>query len=114
MRGISSCVLLLICNLITPLFIIFVLPRLVLQLFVRHKVFQGLWIWNKIHCSCCLKRRQKAGFLNPAEKLQNHSNEGKGKEKKKKAVVALLVFMMATLEVGSFGDNAFKNPARYI
>ena len=44
------------------------------------------------------------------EKLQNHSNEGKGKEKKKergevkggeekKAVVALLVFIIATLSI---------------
>ena len=42
-------------------------------------------------------------------KLQNHTNEGKGKEKKKagrkkggeekKAMVALLVFIMATLEI---------------
>ena len=47
-------------------------------------------------------------FFKP-EKLQNHSNEGKGKEKekergegkeetKKKAMVALLVFIIATLE----------------
>ena len=44
-------------------------------------------------------------FLKP-EKLQNHSNEGKGKEKErgegkeetKKAMVALLVFIIATLE----------------
>ena len=61
------------------------------------------------------------------EKLQNHSNEGKGKEKKKergevkggeekKAMVALLVFIIATLEIvfgrkklfdakGQFVDN---------
>ena len=48
-------------------------------------------------------------FLKP-EKLQNHSNEGKGKEKKKergegkeekkkKSIVALLVFTIATLEI---------------
>ena len=47
-------------------------------------------------------------FLKP-EKLQNHSNKGKGKEKKKagrrkggeekKAMVALLVFKIATLEI---------------
>ena len=30
-----------------------------------------------------MKRRQKAGFLSPTEKLQNHSNEGKEKEEKK-------------------------------
>ena len=29
-----------------------------------------------------VKKRQKAGFVKP-DKLQNHSNEGKGKEKKK-------------------------------
>ena len=68
------------------------------------------------------------------EKLQNHSNEEKGKEKKqergegkeenekKKAIVALLVFIIATLELvfgqktlsdvkGPLGDNVFKNPA---
>ena len=33
--------------------------------------FAGIWV----------KKRQKAGFL--TDKLQNHSNEGKGKEKKK-------------------------------
>ena len=77
-----------------------------------------------------MKRRQKAGFLT-AEKLQNHSNEGKGTEKKKKlggrkeekgkkAMVTLLVFVIATLEIvfgekkklldakGPFGDNLFK------
>ena len=47
-------------------------------------------------------------FLKP-EKLQNHSNKGKGNEKKKagrrkggeekKAMVALLVFKIATLEI---------------
>ena len=73
-------------------------------------------------------------FLKP-EKLQNHSNEGRGKEKKKqrgegkeekrkKAMVALLVFIIATLEIvfgrkklfdtkGPLGHNVIKNPARY-
>ena len=48
-------------------------------------------------------------FLKP-EKLQNHSNEGQGKEKKqergegkkeneKKGIVELLVFIIATLEL---------------
>ena len=32
------------------------------------------------------------------EKLQNHSNKGKGKEEEKKAMVAPLVFIIATLE----------------
>ena len=48
-------------------------------------------------------------FLKPIKKLQNHSNEGKRKEKKKergvgkkekrkkKTMVALLAFIMATL-----------------
>ena len=55
-----------------------------------------------------MKRRQKAGFGKP-DKLQNHSNEGKGKEKnkarrrkggeEKKAMVLLLVAIMATLEI---------------
>ena len=52
------------------------------------------------------------------EKLQNHSNEGKRKEKKKergeekKAMVALLI---ATLDdaKGQFVNNVIKNPARY-
>ena len=72
-------------------------------------------------------------FLKP-EKLQNHSNEGKRKKRKseekerrrreKKAMVAPLVFIIATLEIvfgrkklfdakGPFGDNIIKNPARY-
>ena len=66
-------------------------------------------------------------------KLQNHGNEGKGKEKKKergegkeekrKRIAALVVFIIATLEIifgretqldetGPFGDHVFKNPAR--
>ena len=52
------------------------------------------------------------------EKLQNHSNGGKGKEKKKerreeeKAMVAHLVFQMAALDgKGPFGSSIFKNPA---
>ena len=67
-------------------------------------------------CSHLSEKASKGRFLKP-EKLQNHSNEGKGKEKKKergeekKAVVALLVFTIATLEEklldakGLFGDN---------
>ena len=76
----------------------------------------------------------KGIFLKP-EKLQNHCNEGKGKEKKKKergdqergrrekAMVALLVFIMSYCGVfgrkklfdakGPFGDNSIKNPTRY-
>ena len=56
------------------------------------------------------EKASKGRFLKP-EKLQNHSNEGKGKEKKKerarrrkggeekKAMVALLVIIIATLEI---------------
>ena len=75
-------------------------------------------------------------------KAKNHTNEGIGKEEKKerggkertrrkkgggekKAMVALLVFIMATLDIvfgrkkllgvkGRFGANVFKNPGRYI
>ena len=54
--------------------------------------------------------RSQASMFPQPEKLQNHSNEGKGKEKKKergevkggeekKAMVALLVFIIATLEI---------------
>ena len=79
------------------------------------------------------EKASKRRFLKP-EKLQNHSNEGKenqkkkergeGKvEKRKKAMVALLVFIIATSRVifgrkklldskGPFGDNVLKNPAR--
>jgi len=81
------------------------------------------------------EKASKGRFLKP-EKLQNHSNEGKGKEKKKErregkegkknAMPALLVFIIATLESfwpkkkpfhanGLFGDNVvIKNPARYM
>ena len=76
------------------------------------------------------EKASKGRFLKP-EKLQNHSNEDKGKDKKKergeekKTMVALLVFITATLEIafwpkktvgritGPFGDKVFKNPGRY-
>ena len=55
-------------------------------------------------CSHSIEKPSKGRFFKP-DKLQNHTNEGKGKEKKKepggeekKAMVALLVFIMATLE----------------
>ena len=68
-------------------------------------------------------------ILEPGD-LPNHSNEEKGtEEKREKAMVALLVFIMATLVYfvaekkkrkietleakGPFGGNVFKNPARY-
>ena len=58
------------------------------------------------------EKASKGRFLNP-EKLQNHVNEGKGKEKKKergeekKAMVALLVFIMATLDLGLAEKNCW-------
>ena len=72
------------------------------------------------------QKASKGKFPEP-EKLENHGNEEKGKEKKKergeekKRMVALLVFITATLEmvfgrkktVGrkrSIGDNVIKNP----
>ena len=83
---------------------------------------------NKV-CSHLNEKGSKGRFREP-EKLQNHINEGKGKEKKKergeekKAMVALLVFIMASLDIGfgrkklldangPFGGNVIKNPARY-
>ena len=58
-------------------------------------------------CGHLSEKASKSRFLKP-KKLQNHSNEGKGKEKKesarrrkegeeKKAMVVLLVFIIATL-----------------
>ena len=81
-----------------------------------------------------MKRRQKAGFLNPRsfkitvmkekERRKRKSEEKEGGEEKK-AMVTLLVIIIATLEIvfgrkklldakGPFGDEVFKNPARYI
>ena len=74
------------------------------------------------------QKRQKYRLFWARYKLQNHSNEGKGKQKKKergegrekkrkKTKVALLVFIMRTLEKklldakGPFGSNVFKNQA---
>ena len=66
-------------------------------------------------------------ILEPGD-LQNHTNEEKGKEEKReKAMVALLVFIMATSDYfvakekekknlgkkGPFCGNVFKNPAKY-
>ena len=69
------------------------------------------------------EKTSKGKFLKP-EKLQNYSNEGKGKEKKiergeeKKAIVTLLVFIIYFRDKklfdakGPTGDNVIKNPAR--
>ena len=71
------------------------------------------------------EKASKGKYLKP-EKLQNHSNEEKGKEKKnergkgkeekkKKAMVALLVFIIVTFSAkGPFADNVIKNAARCI
>ena len=82
-----------------------------------------------------MKRRQKAGFLSPRsskitvtkekERRKRKSEEKERRGRKKKAMVALLVFIIATLEIvlaekklldakGPFGENVFKNPARYM
>ena len=48
------------------------------------------------------EKASKGSFLKP-DNVQNHSNEGQGKKEErgegKKAMVALLVFIMATLEI---------------
>ena len=60
-------------------------------------------------CGHLSEKASKGRFLKP-DKLQNHSNEGKGRkrkrksegrvkeEKRKKAIAALFVFIIATLE----------------
>ena len=82
-----------------------------------------------------MKWRQKAGFLSPRsfkitvmkekERRKRKSEEIRKGGEEKKVMVALLVFIIATLEIvfgrkklldakGPFGDNVFKNLARYI
>ena len=67
---------------------------------------------NELSVYCMGERSSKGRFLKP-DKLQNHSNEGKGKEKKKergegkeekrkKQWLRSLVFIMATLEISRF------------
>ena len=79
-------------------------------------------------CSHLSDKASKGMFRVKPDELQNHSNEGKGKEekkewgerkeeKRKKAMFALLVFIMATLEIfgrKQTGVNVFKNSARNI
>ena len=67
-------------------------------------------------CSHLSEKASKVGFFKP-EKLQSHSNEGKreegkkkrreGKEGKKKAMPALLVFIIATWEIFGQKKNRF-------
>ena len=73
-----------------------------------------------------MSEKASKGRFFKLEKLQNDGNEGKGKEeRRKKTMVALLAFIVGTLEVifgqknlfdakGPFGDNVLKNPARYM
>ena len=69
-------------------------------------------------CSHLTEKASKGRFLKPENGLQNHSNEGKGKEKKKerrrrsgkeerkkKAMVALLVFIIERLRSGTNTDT---------
>ena len=78
-----------------------------------------------------MKSLQKAGFLSPISSKITLTKEKERKKRKsqeeerrrrEKAMVALLVFIMVTLEIvfrpkllggrGLFGDNVLKNPAR--
>ena len=75
-----------------------------------------------------MKRRQKTGFLSPrSSKITATKEKERGKrkdeEKRKKAVVALLVFIMSTLEIlfgrkqlldakSPFGDNVWLSKIR--
>ena len=80
-----------------------------------------------------MKKRQKACFLSPGSSKITVTKE-KGKKERarrrkggeeKKALVALSVFIIATLKIafgrkklfdakGPFDDNVIKNPARYV
>ena len=68
-------------------------------------------------CSHLSEKVSKGRFLK-SEMLQNYRNEGKGKEKKKqrgegkeekrkKAMAALVVFKIATLEICDFKETRF-------
>ena len=75
-----------------------------------------------------LSEKASKGIFFWPYKLKNHTNEGKGKEKKqhqggrkeekrKKKMVVLLVFIIAPLKKlldakGPFHGNVLKNPAR--
>ena len=70
-----------------------------------------------------MKKRQKARFLSPRsskitvtkeKERRKRKSEEKESRRREKAMVALLVFIIATLDKGPFGDNVIKNPARYI
>ena len=68
-----------------------------------------------------VKRRQKVGFSGPKGKGEKECAKRKIGGKEKKAMVALLDFILATLEKkkmlhskGPFVGNVFKHPARCV
>ena len=109
------------------------------------KFIGGIQIYFKVHltdffenhpneiCSYLSEKASKGMFLKPIKKLQNHSNEGKRKEKKKERGVGkkekrkknngcTLSFYNGYFgrkkkmldAKGPFGDNVIKNTAKYI
>ena len=94
--------------------LISLIPRLaVIYIYIYSQFFENQP--NEI-CSHLSEKASKVGFFKP-EKLQSHSNEGKGeegkkkrregKEGKKKAKPALLVFIIATWEIFGQKKNRF-------
>ena len=84
---------------------------------IRNRNICNLFIENQPNeiCSHLSEKVSKGRFLK-SEMLQNYRNEGKGKEKKKqrgegkeekgkKAMAALVVFIIATLEIVFGGEN---------
>ena len=98
-------------------------------LLIGQKNINVFWHQSEVRTAATKEKASKGKFFGP-DKLQNHSNEGKGEEKtksetkerrrrEKKAMFVLLVLIMATFgrkklldAKGPFGDNVFKNPAR--
>ena len=94
--------------------LISLIPRIaVIYIYIYSQFFENQP--NEI-CSHLSEKASKVGFFKP-EKLQSHSNEGKGeegkkkrregKEGKKKAMPALLVFIIATWEIFGQKKNRF-------
>ena len=101
---------------------------LILADFLKISITKFAVIW--------VKKRQKAGFLSPRrskiivtkekERRKRKSEEKERRRRNKKAKVALLVFIIATLEIafgrkkklldakGLYGNTVIKNPARII
>ena len=78
---------------------------------------------TKLICSHLREKASNGRFLKP-DKLQNHSNEGKGKNEMKKSNGCTLSFFNSHFgdsfwskklldAEGPFGHNVFKTPARY-